>query len=184
MLIKHFFYSLLIIISFLAGIVLISLQKNLIILNFKNNTLKDTSQSYKSSCFKKNVTLYFWQNEQLKSESNQILWEQDSAKNLTNLIHNWLGLLSEEQIIPDKIKLQAVLLSKNAKTAYLSFDQPLLNKNSSTSQKLLLLESLLKTIRTNQNDIQEVQFLVQHQIMQDPQLNFAVAWPINGFLQI
>lgn len=181
--VKNLGYSLLAIISLIAGLILIAIQKNLIILNFKTNQLASYQPKSTASYFKKTVTLYFWQNEQWQVEKNDILWQQDSASNLTNLIQNWLLLASEEQIIKNKISLQAVLISQNKQTAYLSFDQPLFNPGLSTYQKLLIIESLLKTMRVNQTGIQDVQFLVQHQMMLDPHLDFTRPWIITGFLK-
>lgn len=159
------------------------MQKNLIILNFNHNKITNAKMQNKTNFAKKNITLFFWQNEQWQSEKNEILWEQDCASNLNNLVQNWLVLLKEEQMTKDKINLQVALVSQSSQTAYLSFDQPLFSNNTSTYHKLLIIESLLKTIRTNQTGIQAVQFLVQHQIMQDAQLDFTLAWPINGFLK-
>jgi len=180
---KKLGYSLLALASFVAGLVLISIQKNFIILNFNTTKLANHQTQTQTNFTKKNITLWFWQNEQWHSEQTIILWGQDSANNLTSLVQNWLALATEEQIIKNKINLQAALVSKNEQTAYLSFGNTLFNKNLSTYQKLLIIESLLKTIRTNQTGIQEIQFLVQHQIMQDSQLDFANPWPITGFLK-
>ena len=171
-------------ISFITGLLFFSIQKNLLVLNFKTYQLNNKYQEHEISHFKKLITLYFWQNEQWKSEKIEILWSQDNANNLTKLIQNWLVLLTEEQVTQDKVNLQAALVNRNAQTAYLSFDKTLFHKNLSTYQKLLIIEGLLKTVRANQIPVQEIQFLVQHQIIADPHLDFSKPWPINGFLKI
>src|SRR3989338_8643524 len=96
---KYFFCILLIITSFIAGLILISIQKNLIFFNFNTNQIINIKTQNQTSFSKKNIVLWFWQNEQWRSEQNVILWGQDTANNLTNLVQNWLILMTEEQII-------------------------------------------------------------------------------------
>jgi len=81
-----------------------------------------------------------------------------------------------------KITVQTVLLSTSDQVAYLSFDSDPLSKESSTFDKWMLIEGLLKTIRENSVRLQQIQLLVHHQLMQDPHLDFSKPWPVDGFL--
>ena len=178
---KNNTYFLLAIICFITGFILIALQKNLIILNFEPNF--STTNPAKTSCYKKTVALYFWKNNSWQTEKNEILWSADQAHNIHNLVQNWLSLLDEEKLVLIKIDLQSTILTQNNQTVYLSFDHNLLSKELSTYQKILLIESLLKTLRANQISVPNIQFLVNHQILNDPHLDFSYPWPIVGFMQ-
>lgn len=177
---KNNTYFLLAIICFITGFILIALKKNLIILNFEPNF--GTTNPAKTSCYKKTITLYFWKNNSWQMEKNEILWSTDQAHNISNLVQNWLSLLDEEKLINTKVELQAAILTQNNQTVYLSFDHNLLPKEFSTYQKLLLIESLLKTLRANQIAIPNIMFLVNHQLLNDPHLDFSCPWPLVGFM--
>ncbi len=174
-------YIYLLFISFMAGIGLIAFKKNWVILNFKHQSLN--MPCVKTSCYKKNVKIWFWKHDKWHYEQNDILWGQDSATNITNLVQNWLIVLEEEDITKNKINLQTAVNTQNQQTAYLSFDHSLFTKDLNTYQKLIIIESLLKTLRTNQVGAQYIYFLVQHQLMKDSHLDFNNPWPISGFIK-
>jgi len=81
------------------------------------------------------------------------------------------------------VSLQNVLISIDETEVYISFDRNLLNEENSTKEKLMLIESLLKTLRDNEITVQQVHLLVHHQEMLDSHLDFSHAWPIIGFLK-
>lgn len=177
---RRYFY--LTAICFLMGILFISFQKQWIILTFPAIDKNTTNSYHKVACHKKKIILFCWKNDKWFSEQTEILWSDNIAENITNLTQNWLILLDDEKITSNKITLQSVLLTTNQQTAYLSFDQVLFSKDSNTYQKLMLIESLLKTFRSNQISTPHIQFLVQHQLIKDSHLDFSNSWPINGFL--
>ena len=75
-----------------------------------------------------------------------------------------------------------MVISSN-KELFLSFNKDLFDKQYATFEKLMIIESLLKTMRDNKIAIQSVRFLVHHQIMTDDHLNFIISWPILGYLK-
>jgi len=126
--------------------------------------------------------LQYWHKKKWNKEKIDLLWTNDKAKNIQYLINSWLALLDQEDVMPKKVSLQAVLLSSCANIAYLSFDRNPFSENSTTYEKLMLIEGLLKTVRENDVKLQSVHFLVHHQIMGDYHLDFSNPWPIHGFL--
>lgn len=179
---KNYFY--LILSCFFSGLLFIAIQKQWLILRFPTTKQFADIQtgSNKTVYHKKKIVLFCWKNDNWFSEQSEILWSNETAENITNLIQNWLTLLDDEKLTSNKITLQTVLLTPTKQTAYLSFDQALFSKDANTYQKLMLVESLLKTLRTNQITTPYVQFLVQHQLTKDPHLDFNNPWPISGFL--
>ena len=65
-------------------------------------------------------------------------------------------------------------MSENNQFVYLSFDRPLFNEENSTNSKLMLIEALFKTLRDNGIKIQGIIFLIHHQEMLDPHLDFSI----------
>lgn len=155
-----------------SWIIIRSPFQNTITYTFKKNNIK-----------KKIITLCFWHNNKWHQEKTEIHVYSQKPDDIINYITNaWLKLLHEEHIIQKKIALQSVLISPSSKQAYISFSQSPLDKENSTHQKWLLVESLLKTLRENNIDIQSIYFLVHHQPLNDQNLNFSNAWPLEGFL--
>jgi len=131
---------------------------------------------------KKQVTYYYYHGDKWKAEKQEMLWHESKEKNIFQLINAWLALLDEERIITKKTTLQSALITTSG-CVYLSFDHNILSKEETIFKKWMLLEGLLKTISSNDIAVQEAQFLVQHQPLQDAHLDFSCPWPIHGFMK-
>lgn len=131
---------------------------------------------------KKQITHHYFHGDKWKIEKQELLWTESTEKNIFQLINAWLTLLDEERITAKKVMLQSALLS-TAGCVYLSLDHNILNKEDTIFKKWMLLEGLLKTIALNGIAVQQVQFLVQHQPLQDSHLDFSLPWPIHGFME-
>lgn len=163
----------------LAGILFFAFYNQWIIVKLPYTT---THLSEKSSLIKKKeVTFFYFHNEKWKTEKQELLWTENSAQNITQLINTWLTILDEERIFSKKITLQSALIS-TSNNLYLSFDHNILTKEDPIFKKWMLIEGLLKTIASNEQSVHHVQFLVQHQQLQDPHLDFSLPWPIHGFI--
>lgn len=131
---------------------------------------------------KKICTIHYWHHNRWNTESQELIWSSQLHENLGTIISSWLSLLDTEQIIPKKVTLQSVTLAPHHQDAYISFDRNVLPKEWSTYGKLMLIESLLKTIRSNAVPLHRIYILVHHQPLIDTHLDFSDAWPITGFL--
>jgi len=165
---------------FAAGLIFCAWQKSWIIFNFHT---VDPSPYQNSKAHKRSANLYFWQNHQWINEKVELLWCTDQSTNLSNLIQAWLAVLNETKADQIKITLQSTLISETGQAAYLSFNQNPFDKEDSTYQKLMLFESLLKTIRSSNLSISSIQLLVQHHPIQDPHLELELPWPVQGFIK-
>lgn len=175
-------YLLITMTSLLAGITFFMYQQGWIVLNLpKVNGSYTLFKQDKNKLIKKNINLFFWQNEKWHKESTEIIWSDSISQNCFIIVSNWLNILDEEKIIDKKISLQNALSSSNEQEIYLSFDRVLFNDESSTFDKLMLIESLLKTLRDNDIEIKKVNFLVHNQEMRDNHLDFSHSWTITGF---
>lgn len=131
---------------------------------------------------KKQIGLHYFYGDKWKTEKQELLWSESVEKNIFQLINAWLLLLDEEHILVKKTTLQSAIIS-DAGCAYLSFDHNILGKEETIFKKWMLIEGILKTIALNGITIQHVQFLVQHQPLQDAHLDFSLPWPIHGFIK-
>lgn len=131
---------------------------------------------------KKQVTHYYYHGDRWKTEKQEMLWHEKNEKNIFQLVNAWLALLDEERIIAKRTTLQSALIASSG-CVYLSFDHNVLSKEETIFKKWMLLEGLLKTISANGIPVQEAQFLVQHQLLQDAHLDFSCPWPIHGFMK-
>jgi hypothetical protein len=130
---------------------------------------------------KKQITHYYFYGDKWKTEKQELLWTESTEKNIFQLINAWLTLLDEERVTAKKVMLQSALVSSSG-CVYLSFDHNIMGKEEAIFKKWMLIEGLLKTILLNDIPVQQVQFLVQHQQLNDAHLDFLLPWPIHGFM--
>ncbi len=166
-------------ITLCMGILLYAFQHQWIIFRGANVLIHTKQPQIKT---KKICTLYYWHNNRWHTESQELIWSSHVHENLVTLISSWLSLLDTEQLLPKKVMLQSATLTPHQQDAYLSFDRNLLPKEWSIHRKLMLIEGLLKTIRSNNIALHGVHMLVHHQPLIDTHLDFLDAWPIRGFL--
>ena len=164
----------------LSGIIFFLHQESWIIINAPST---NTIHSEQTPTIKtQEATLWFWHKGALHKETTEIILSNDIAQTLKQLINNWFTLLEEERITDQQITVQSVALAPNNQEAFISLHQYPFDKQTSTHTKLMLMESLLKTIKEAKLNITSIRLLVHHQVLQDDQLNFDISWPITGYL--
>jgi hypothetical protein len=164
--------------TFISALLFFAIYNQLILFCTPWSAKKSTS----SVLQKKHVTHYYYHGDKWKIEKQELLWSENTEKNIVQLINAWLTLLDEEHITPKKTMVQSALIS-SADCAYLSFDHNILAKEETIFKKWMLIEGLLKTVMMNNIPIKQVQFLVQHQQLHDIHLDFSLAWPMCGFMK-
>lgn len=133
---------------------------------------------------KKKITLFFFKNNNLKQETETIVLTKDNQENCIILINRWLSLLIDEALIPFRIAVQSASYDITGKKLILSFEQSFLNSTDPVFKKLMTIEALLKTIRENIPQIQELYLLVNHRPLHDEHIDTAHAWPVHGFTHL
>ena len=166
--------------TFISGILFFAFYNQWIIFRsaWNNHGMTDNV----SVMQKKEVIHYYFHDDKWKTEKQELLWTEQTEKNMFQLINAWLTLLDEERLTAKKITLQSVLIS-TAGCAFLSFDHTLLPKEETIFKKWMIIEGLLKTLVVNGIAVTHIQFLVQHQHMHDTHLDFSLPWPIHGFMK-
>lgn len=167
----------------IAGLVFHAYQKEWIILVLPHQTADTATQDQAADTtfVQKKITLHFWKHEQWHKEQTTVIWSSQPADNVKTVTNNWLMLLEDEKIIDTDIQLISAVIGSN-KELFLSFNKDLHNLQNSTYDKLMMVHALLKTLHENKIPVQSIRFLVHHQTLADDHLNFAISWPITGYL--
>ena len=167
----------------IIGFLFHAYQKEWIILLLPHQTadIQTQAQAADAKFTQKKIVLFFWKHDQWHKEHNSVIWSSDIEHNIKTITSNWLTLLEDEKIIDTDIQLLSAVIASN-KELFLSFNKNLYNAQNSTHAKLMIIHGLLKTMHENKIPVQSVRFLVHHQILIDDHLNFAIPWPITGYL--
>lgn len=176
-------YIILSTVFFILGFLFFAYQKEWIIFRLPKVFHYIANDSKQKKVSKKSVVLNYWNNSKWNSEKIDIIWTDNESENLQRLICSWLILMDEEKLV-EKVSLQTALLSLNGQDLFLSFDRNILDEEKSTYEKLMIIESLLKTLRESGIKTKRVRFLVHHQEMNDSHLDFSHFWQIEGFINL
>lgn len=157
-------------------------QESWIIINLPTVPVAKTSQA--TDLKPQEVKLWLWHNHTMKQETAEIIVSNnDKATTIKHLINSWCVLLEENNITDKQIVAQSVALSPSKQEAFICFNSAPFLAHISTYEKIMIIESLLKTIRHNMQGITQIRLLINHQPLQDEHLNFDIAWPIYGYLE-
>jgi hypothetical protein len=180
---QKFFYSFLTLFCLMIGFIFHAYQKEWIVFLLPHQTTEKPEQTelINVSYEPKKITLFFFKNSKWHHEKTSIIWSSDMTENVTTITNNWLTLLEDEKLIDTDTQVISAVIANN-KELFLSFNKDFLDKQSATLHKLMIIESLLKTLNDNKVAVQSVRFLIHHQSMVDDHLNFSVSWPITGYL--
>ncbi|MBN2267627.1 MAG: N-acetylmuramoyl-L-alanine amidase [Candidatus Babeliaceae bacterium] len=132
---------------------------------------------------KRAITFFIPSTPNFKQETSEIIWSTAPTEAIKTVTQTWLALLDEEGFFEKKVTLQSVAEEGDTRHFYLSFDRPPFSGESTTAAKLLIIESLLATLRSTTETIKTISFFCHHQPVEDYHLDFSRAWPIEGFLQ-
>lgn len=178
--IKHI--SILSLLCCLCGSIFYVIQKELVVFRFSQTILDQSHPAWATNAHKKEITCYFWHNNNWQEEKKECIWSNSKEANLKKIVAIWLTTLDQEQLTTIKITAQLVALNTSGYQAFISFDHHPLPQNGPLYLKLMWIEGLLKTIKKSGITIQSVQFLHNHQPLQDNHLDFSQPWPITGFI--
>jgi hypothetical protein len=177
---KKLFIYFISIILFLFGILFFCYQESWIIINIPQNTGFLNLQ--KSTVKKSSVQLWAFKQNKWITETTEIIKNDKVAQTLQNLLNSWFLFLEEEQILSQTINVTSVVVSPTNTLAFISLSQNPFNPQASTYESMMLIESMLKTIRENKISIQSIQLLLRHQPLIDQRLNLSIPWQISGYM--
>lgn len=166
-------------ICFFIGILLVALHKNYIIIN---NGTSLTRNQIAPVTTKQTVSFYYWNGQEFAQENLILILSDNALDTMQQIISHWLHILHNEKIIKKNVSLQTVLIDAHHKELFINLDRGPWNKESSTFEKWMIIESLLKTIKANTTAIKKIHLLQNHAALSDYHLDFSKAWPVQGFI--
>lgn len=128
------------------------------------------------------VPLWIWNKDTFKQEMSEIILSNDHAQIIKQIVNNFFTACLETNSVDQQIIVQSVIVSNSGQEAFISLNQNPFNLQSSTFAKLMLMQSLLKTLQCTKSNITHIRLLVQHQPLTDQHLNFDISWPIQGYI--
>ncbi len=167
------------------GAIFFLIQRKWLIIQWTFNTHENEAiAAKKETVFKKDVTFFWWKREKMHHEKATVIWRHNkNAENIKQIINTWLGYLKNEKLIDPVVAIESVVLSPAEQEAYLSFNQPFSWKEWSIFKKLMLIESLCKTLKSTGLPIKFITILVNHEPMIDDHIDFTHPWSADGFLE-
>ena len=130
---------------------------------------------------KRPVGIYVPRDYALVKETRELIWPETVADKALAVARAWANLLDEEGVLDKRVSVQSTSTSADDSHLFISFDRPPFTERMSTTEKLYIIESLLKTLRSEEIGCSSVTFLVHHVVMHDPHLDFSQPWPVAGF---
>ena len=192
---KKFIYSLFCFIACVVSVGIFMHTHELIIIYSRPKN--SSTESISGSCgtmSKKIVTCFFYvQNTWVQEDAHTLIDQNSQEQIVTALVTQWLVLAHENNFLEHPVFLESVLITP-AGQAYLSFTDYLWRQEVSTFTKIMIIESLLNTIRTylssdgqvisqkNQKvrSISSVYFLKHHVLCTDFYLDFEQPWALSS----
>ncbi len=165
-------------ISFGLGFLYYAWHAEWIIINIP--TSKDHTKTDNNFIKKKGI-IYHWRETKWLQEPLEILWSTQESNNAQQLAQATLSLLAEEHGLKKKIAVQRVLLAPETQQLLVFLNQSPFAKSMSIRTKLMIIESILKTLRENGIKAPLINFFVDNQPLPDTHLDFSVSWPLQGF---
>lgn len=169
-------------VGLVAGMLLFIYYNELIIVRWPARASSIQQVASAVPTVRKVVMLTFFKHGSFKNEQQELLWGDRPQENIRYLLSALLNLWEDEQVTQKKVSLQSAILNPSGQTLYLSFDRAPFDKEAPTFHKWHAVEAILKTLRDNEVGVREVYFLVHHELLVDPHLDFSNPWPLGGFL--
>lgn len=166
--------------AFCAGITFFMIYNEWIIIHI-NTGKSDIEKTL--TIEKKPLRLHFWHEGTWKHEDTELLQSPHIADTIMYSANRWFSLLDEENFHSKKVIVQSVTLSRSGTIGYISLDRYPFEPESSTYEKYLFIEGLLKTLRTLGTPLTHIYFLVHHKTLDDYHLDFSHPWPLKSFLE-
>jgi len=163
-----------------AGIFFYAFYREILIINLPL-TKQYNAAEYRTAQQKK-IRLFYRNGEQFIEGEKELIESANPQDILTSLVARWLTFLEEEEVLPKKVTVQSVLIGNQKQTAYISFDRSPFTKDQSTFEKIVFLEGLFKSLKTNSTLIKKVRILVNHKPLQDPHIDGEHDLTVLGYL--
>ncbi len=162
----------------LIGVGYYAWQQEWVILNYPCHT---TYKNRSDQLTNKRVIIWYAYEDQLHKEATDVIWSSiRPTENAHRLVQRTLSLLQENHVIK-KSSVSMALAHYTGQELLLFFDHAPLTNAMSVKTKLMIIQSILKTLHENNIPFKMIRFFVGNEPMSDMHLDFQQSWPITGF---
>ena len=128
----------------------------------------------------KKINVHYLKHGKWHHEEASVIWhEQDLAQAMQHVVKQWLSALQDAHLVAPNISVESVAISTPGSDAYLSFDENLFDQNWSIMHKWSVIESLTKTLRMAEVNVQAITLLVNQKPMHDDYIDLSVPIPLD-----
>ena len=169
--------------SFGLGLFVYSYQKSWIVFRFPFSEQTEIQVEQGGDQTKKiTITGYWYTKDRWYQETSTILWS-NQEHNIAQILNYWFETALQEKTIYTDVHVESVAIT-NQHESLISLDSSPFHASMSIHEKLMIMESILKTFRMNGIKVQYIRFLLHHEPLYDNHLDLIRAWHINGYLPI
>lgn len=165
------------------GLLLYAWSSHWIVINFPTNQIADKPTLAAQSVLQKTIQLHFFKDFSWRHEKITVALPAQPATQLQLILNKLCFLLEEEKIISSSVQIESIAYTADESELLLSCTKNPFADCTNIYEKMMLLETFLKTIQSNTKSLVLVRFLLFHEPLADDHINFDVAFPSTGYLE-
>ena len=112
----------------LIGVLFFLLQRKWLIIQFTFSPTTSPTSIFptKQNSSHKKSKIFYWKNGKWHNEEVTLIWQEDNiARNINQLVKQWILTLQEEKLLSEHINLESAIVSSVGNESYLSFARSL-----------------------------------------------------------
>lgn len=164
--------------SIVGGVLFYAITHNIIIIRYppqspiKNSRSSLDKELMRFTYFKGTTCAYEWRH---------IIQDDEDIVTAQRIITAYWAVIEDNGLLPARIQVQSTTTDRTGKILLCSLSDNPCSVEASTLTAWLLIEGLILTLRELMPQFQKILFLVNHELLTHPTLDFSRTWPIEGF---
>lgn len=175
---RKIIYLALSIVSILVGSLFYAITHNIIIIRYPPNYTIKTAHG---GLNKELMRFTYWKGTVPVHEWRHIIQDEEDIVNAQRIIAMYWTIIEDNGLFPSRIQVQSTATDRTGKVLLCSLSDNPCNTEASTLTAWLLIEGLILTLRELMPQFQKILFLVNHEPLVHPTLDYSCPWPFEGF---
>jgi hypothetical protein len=166
------------IVSILGGMLFFSVTHNIIIIRFPSPT---QSESTHKPLHKTLMRFTYWKGTTRSYEWRPIIQDDEDIVNAQRIITTYWTIIEDNGLLSSRIHVESTATDRTGKVLLCSLSNNPCSIETSTLDAWLIIEGLILTLRELMPQFQKILFLVNHEPLIHPNLDYSRPWPLEGF---